>query len=217
LIAVRRARHPIAARADGFGLRRTSMSTRTLARDKAESGPADKRDGGQSARALVLVTGATGAIGSRVAKALSASYDVVGLDLNCSDASYECRGVDLTSSESIARALGDIEAAHGARIASVIHLAAYYDLRGEPNPLYDAVNVEGTRRLLRALQAFEVQQFLYASTMLVHAPTSPGVPIDESSPLAAEWAYPQSKLAAEEVVRQEHGRIPFVLLRIAGM
>ena len=34
------------------------------------------------------------------------------------------------------------------RIASVIHLAAYYDTTGEENPKYNAVTVQGTRRLL---------------------------------------------------------------------
>ena len=43
------------------------------------------------------------------------------------------------------------------RIASAIHLAAYYDLSGQPNPKYDSITVEGTRRLLRGLQkGFEV-------------------------------------------------------------
>jgi hypothetical protein len=30
-----------------------------------------------------------------------------------------------------------IRIAYGERIASVIHLAAYYDLSGEPSPLYE--------------------------------------------------------------------------------
>ena len=42
------------------------------------------------------------------------------------------------------------------------------------DPLYRAVTVEGTRRLLRNLQEFEVEQFVYSSTMLVHAPCRPG-------------------------------------------
>ncbi|WP_454754603.1 NAD-dependent epimerase/dehydratase family protein [Cupriavidus necator] len=50
-------------------------------------------------------------------------------------------------------------------------------------PQYEAVNVEGTRRLLRALQSLEVEQFIYASTMLVHAQTAPGQPINQDAPL----------------------------------
>jgi nucleoside-diphosphate-sugar epimerase len=77
--------------------------------------------------------------------------------------------------------------------------------------------VQGTRRLLQALQAFQVEQFVYASTMLVHAPSEPGVPINEDSPLQPKWPYPQSKLAAEQVVHEHRGSIPALVLRIAGV
>lgn len=70
---------------------------------------------------------------------------------------------------------------------------------------------------MRALQGFEVGQFLYPSTMLVHAPCRPGEHIDESQPLAPAWAYPKSKAAAEVVVREEGGHIPSVVLRLAGV
>jgi nucleoside-diphosphate-sugar epimerase len=79
------------------------------------------------------------------------------------------------------------------------------------------VNVEGTRRLLRALRSFEVEQFVYASTMLVHAPCKPGQRIDEQQPIGPRWEYPKSKAAAEAVVREEHGDIPYVILRLAGV
>ena len=88
---------------------------------------------------------------------------------------------------------------------------------GEENSLYTTVNVEGTRRLLRSLQSFEVEQFVYASTMLVHAPCRPGEHIDESQPIAPAWAYPKSKAAAEAVIEAEHGHIPYVILRLAGV
>ncbi len=48
------------------------------------------------------------------------------------------------------------------------------------NPLYQSVNVDGLRRLLRALQGIAVGQFLYPSTMFVHAPCRHGEHIDES-------------------------------------
>src|SRR5690606_34029338 len=106
---------------------------------------------------------------------------------------------------------------HGERIASVVHLAAYFDFSGEDSPLYQAVNVEGTRNLLRALQGLQVEQFVYASTMLVHAPGEPGEPIDEDQPIGPRWAYPESKAAAEQAVAEEHGDIPYVVLRLAGL
>ena len=179
-----------------------------------------------NARPIVLITGAAGNLGRSVAKALAGGYRIVGLDRKARDVgeggqgpadSYPIFAVDLGSDESVQSALQSFRDAHGPRIASVVHLAAYFDFTGEDNPLYQSVNVDGTRHLLRALQGFEVTQFLYPSTMLVHAPCQPGEHIDETQPLAPAWAYPKSKAAAEAVVREEHGRIPSVVLRLAGV
>lgn len=166
---------------------------------------------------LVIITGATGNLGRSVAAVLSADYRIVGLDLKAEALTFPVIKVDLASDQSVLEALAQIRARHGGRVASVIHLAAYFDFTGKEHPLYRSVNVEGTRRLLRALQDFEVEQFVYSSTMLVHAPCAPGEQIDESWPIDPRWAYPKSKALAEEVIREEHGSIPYAILRFAGV
>ncbi|HEY0884477.1 MAG TPA: NAD-dependent epimerase/dehydratase family protein [Ramlibacter sp.] len=166
---------------------------------------------------LVLITGAAGDIGSALAKALAHDYRVVGLDRPGKQSATPLIEVDLSDEDSIRQALEQLRSEHGSRIASVIHLAAYFDFTGEDNPLYEKINVAGTRALLRALQEFDVEQFLYAGTMLVHEAGAPGERIAEDRPLAPKWAYPRSKAAAEEVIRQEHGDIPVVLLHLAGV
>lgn len=165
---------------------------------------------------VVVITGYSGAIGSALAARLRPRFRVVGLDRGC-EGDDDCIEADLGSAESLSGAMASVRERFGARIASVIHLAAFFDMTGEPNPLYDKVNVQGTGRLLEALRALEVEQFVYASTMLVHAPTEPGKPIDEAWPVEPKWAYPKSKLDAENVVRARHGRVPILVLRIAGM
>lgn len=165
---------------------------------------------------VVLITGSEGRIGKAIAAELEHAYTIVGFERKCSG-NPDCIETDITSDDALANACNQLRARYGTRIASVIHLAAFYDFSGEPNPLYDEVNVKGTQRLLRALQAFEVEQFVYASTMLVHAPAQPGAPLNEDSPLEPTWPYPQSKLAAEYVVRNERGDIPILLFRIAGV
>ncbi len=170
-----------------------------------------------SDKPVVLITGAAGNIGQSLAAALSDAYTVVGLDMPGTKADFPLIDVDLTKDESVAAALARFREAHGPRIASVIHLIAFFDFSGGDNPLYQAVNVEGTRRLLRGLQKYEVEQFVYSGTMLVHAPSEPGVPIDEDQPIEPRWAYPKSKAATEDVIRAEHGRIRYVLLHLAGL
>lgn len=166
---------------------------------------------------LVVITGAAGDIGTALAGALAREYTVVGLDQAGKTASIPLIPVDLRSDESVEQAFAQLRKRFGARIAAVVHLAAYFDFTGEENPLYGEVNVEGTRRLLAALQAFEVEQLVYSGTILVHAPGAPGERIDETRPIAPKWAYPKSKAAAEAVIRERHGRIPYVLLHLAGV
>jgi nucleoside-diphosphate-sugar epimerase len=170
-----------------------------------------------TAKPVVLMTGASGFLGRALSAALAADYLVVGLDRKAADPERAAVSCDLTSDESVEEAMRQVKSRYGPRIASVVHLAGYFDFSGEPNPLYQQVNVEGTRRLLHHLQALEVEQFVYASTMLVHAPTEPGVPISETSPVEPRWVYPQSKLETERAVERAHGAIPYVLLRIAGV
>jgi nucleoside-diphosphate-sugar epimerase len=171
-----------------------------------------------SKKPLVLVTGAAGNLGRSLAAALAPDYRVVGMDMNApADAPYPIIEIDLTSDDSVQLAFRELREQHGERIASVVHLVAFFDFSGEPNPLYEAVNVQGTRRLLRALADFETEQFLYASTMLVHEPCKPGERIDENQPFGPRWEYPKSKLAAENVIRDEHGSIPYAILRLAGV
>ena len=168
-------------------------------------------------RPLVLITGAGGNLGQTLAVSLGNGYRVVGLDRKPQQTPFPILQADFATAASIELALHKLREAFGARVASVVHLVAYFDFSNADDPRYRSVNVDGTRHLLRALQAFEVEQFVYASTMLVHAPCRPGERINESQPIDPRWAYPRSKAAAEEAVRQEHGRIPYVNLRLAGV
>ncbi|MDO9101764.1 MAG: NAD-dependent epimerase/dehydratase family protein [Candidatus Nitrotoga sp.] len=168
-------------------------------------------------RPIVLITGATGNLGRSLGKALGRDYRIAGLDLKAQGTEFPVFEADFTSEPSVELAMRKFRDAFGSRIASVIHLVAYFDFTGEEKPLYETVNVDGTRHLLRALQDFEVEQFIYASTMLVHAPCRPGEHIDEQQPIEPRWAYPKSKAAAEAMVRTEHKAIPYVILRLAGV
>jgi nucleoside-diphosphate-sugar epimerase len=171
----------------------------------------------RSSKPIVLITGAAGNLGGSVAQAFRADYSVVGMDRGEGRADLPVVGVDLASDDSVELAFRKFRERHGDRIASVIHLIAFFDFSGEPSPLYQTVNVDGTRRLLRALRELEVGQFVYASTMLVHAPCKPGERIDERQPIDPRWDYPKSKAAAEAVIREEHGGIPYTILRLAGV
>ncbi len=99
----------------------------------------------------------------------------------------------------------------------MFHLAAYYDFNGKGSHLYKDLTVDGTRRMLRELQNFEVGQFIFSSSMLVYRPNRPGEKLTEESLVEPNWQYPQSKVDTEEMMQKTHGKVPVVSLRIAGV
>jgi len=173
----------------------------------------------QHPKPMVLITGAAGLIGSRLIDALAPRYDLVAFDIVTPERASPADWIkcDLTKDEAVGDALGTLRERHGDSLASVIHLAAYYDFSGEPSPLYRDLTVEGTRRLLQGLQAFKVEQFVFSSSLLVMQSVEPGDVLTENSPTRAEWEYPQSKLDTEQVIAEQHGAIPAIILRIAGV
>src|ERR671919_803115 len=108
---------------------------------------------------VILITGSSGLIGSAVAGRLGEEFQIVGFDREGPPKPshhVEQVTVDFTSDESVERGLQVLQTRHGSRLASVIHLAAFFDFSGEANPLYEQVTVRGTHRLLKGLKRFQV-------------------------------------------------------------
>lgn len=172
------------------------------------------------AKPIIIVTGSSGYIGSAVVKRLASKFRVIAFDRFTPPhppAVAECVCCDITDQSSIDAALIRVRTAYGDHIASVIHLAAYFDLSGEPNSKYEEVTIAGTSRLLKSLQSFDVDQFVFASTMLVHTPMKDGEPIDESMSLDDSLPYRKSKIKTEQLIREERGPIKAVFMRPAGI
>ena len=174
-------------------------------------------------RKIIIVTGSNGRIGQAVMRRFAGrDGDVVGFDRKApAPPPPHCVHipVEITSDESVRSGLRTIREHHGAHVASVIHLAAYYDFFGKPSSKYDEITVQGTARVLQGLREldFQVEQFIFSSTMLIHRPGSPGELLTEESPIEPTWAYPESKVRTEKVILEQRGAIPAVLLRISGV
>lgn len=178
---------------------------------------ANQKAGGT--RKSIIMTGGSGFLGTALAKSLRDEFDIFVLDIKepedeiADDVRFiDC---DLTDDSSVRGAIGTVSEESGEPVASVIHLAAYYDFSGEPSDLYDQITVKGTERLLRALQDLKVEQFVFSSTMLVHK--AKDGKITEDDPLEGNWDYPRSKIETEKVIHENRGSIPAVMLRIAGV
>lgn len=151
---------------------------------------------------LTLVTGATGFVGSAVARALLARGHRVralvragsdrgnlqGLDVSLADG-------DLTDPASLARAVSGCD--------HVMHVAADYRIWVPDPAAMLRANVDGTTALFRAAQAAGVGRMVYCSSVAALGLTKDGTPANEETPVTEEAVvgiYKKSKYRAEQAV-----------------
>lgn len=155
--------------------------------------------------ASILVTGATGFVGSAVARRLvAAGFDVrvlvrAGADMsNLDGVVVEPRQGDLTDPASLRAAV------RGCR--SVFHVAADYRLwTRKPEAMY-AVNVDGTRALLLAAAAAGVERIVYTSSVATLGINADRTPAHEDTPASLDTMighYKRSKFLAEAEVNKQ--------------
>lgn len=175
-----------------------------------------------NSKPLILITGSSGRIGSIVVNRFKDSpYQLIGLDLIPptipQPPNFTYVKLDISSDEAVHQAMQEIKERFGDQVVSFIHLAAYYNFTGGEWSKYEKITVDGTARLLKAATAFKTEQFLFSSTMLVHAPQDPPKKINEESPFVLHpWEYPKSKILTEKLICEKSSDFPVVLLRIAG-
>jgi dihydroflavonol-4-reductase len=131
----------------------------------------------------VYVSGATGFVGSHVAR-----------ELREQGADVRAARVDLLDASALERAVEGCEA--------VVHVAALYSYDA-PAEEIERVNVEGTRNLLEAARRAGVRRFLFTSTAGTCGPVPGRLATEEDEPPAWELTVPykRTKLAAEVLAR----------------
>ena len=150
---------------------------------------------------LAFVTGATGFLGSHVARVLADNGADMRLLVRSSSNPRNIEGL------SADRALGDLrdpasleKAMAGCDV--VFHVAADYRLWvRDPNEMYRS-NVEGTRAILEAARKNRVRRVVYTSSVATIGFTRNGYPANEDSPvLLADMIghYKRSKFMAEQL------------------
>lgn len=162
----------------------------------------------------ILVTGATGFLGSHVSAALVARGVAVRGLVRRTDAPLPARvepayARGLDDREGIAAALQGVE--------GVIHLAARVHQVATPSDetAFRAVNVEGTRILLQEALAMGVRDFVFTSSVKAVGERSE-TRWDETTPPAPVDPYGATKLECETLVRSlgERARVHTPILRL---
>lgn len=159
---------------------------------------------------VVLLTGATGYIGSHTWLALlAAGFDVVGVD-DFSNSSPEVlnRLQELSGVTPVferadvcdAAAMDALFRRH--RIAATVHFAAFKAVgESTQKPLeYYANNLGGLLTVCRTMQAHGVRRMVFSSSATVYGDPA-SLPITEDFPLSATNPYGQTKLMSETILR----------------
>ena len=150
----------------------------------------------------ILITGASGFVGSAVARKLvEAGYSVRALVRGASPRAH-LAGLDLEFFEGDLRDRKSVERAT-AGMRYVFHVAADYRLWArDPGEIF-ASNVEGTRNLMEAAIGRASNASIYTSSVATIALRPDGTAADETTPLREDQgigAYKRSKIAAERLV-----------------
>jgi len=165
----------------------------------------------------VLVTGATGFVGSHLTKSLvEDEIDVRAFVRPTSDVTQlESLGVeivrgDLLDPDSAARAVDGCQ--------RVYHMAAQMLADGVSRRQYFSINADGTRNIVRACSKIDLDRMVYASSAGVYGVIE-RPPVNEDSKLNLSSAYRESKWLGEQAVHQEltEKGLPAVIARLPGL
>jgi len=149
---------------------------------------------------IVLVTGATGAVGPRVVAALLESgcrvrtLSLDALHEGAWPADVDARLGDITDPAAVQTAMVGVD--------GVIHLAALLHIVTPPPELrsrYERINVGGTANVVEAARQARVGRVVFFSTIAVYGASAGGV-LTEDSPLRPDSFYAQTKVDAERIV-----------------
>src|SRR5215210_2187210 len=153
-----------------------------------------------------LVTGATGFVGSHVARALVARGDEVRATVRPTSKLGALRGLDV---ETVVADVTDRRAVRRALrgVTRVFHVAGSTNLRASADDLF-RLNVQGTRVVLEECLRAEVERVVHTSSVAAVGPAATGLPVVVVCPAYVLGAGDTSRSSTEVVRRYMLRRIP---------
>ena len=159
---------------------------------------------------IVLVTGATGFVGSHVAERLLSSGKTVRLLVRDAqrrkwlDANnFQIAVGDVTKSETLPAAL------HG--VSCVVHCAGLTKAKSRAE--YLRVNAHATREFARCAEQAGIARFVFCSSLAAAGPSASGQPLSEADMPKPISSYGVSKLEGERAVAEECRSTQWITIR----
>lgn len=164
---------------------------------------------------VILVTGATGFIGSHLVKKLCSISDVnvkilvrENSDLsNLSGLQYDKHVGDITNKKSIESIMDDVDI--------IIHAAAKVSSWGKYKA-FEVTNIHGTQNILElSSESKSLEKFIYISSIAVYGVDDSNNITEETKIKNSKWYYAETKIKAENLVRNFDKKfsIPAIILR----
>jgi dihydroflavonol-4-reductase len=167
-----------------------------------------------------LVTGATGHIGNVLVRTLLARGESVRALLMPGEDPTPIEGLPVERIEADVLDYGAVRQAFKS-VCVAYHLAGLVSIMPGVHPMLRAVNVLGTRNVLRAAQSSRVERLVYTSSIHALRRVPNGVTIDEAIPFDPDQAisdYDQSKAQASlEVLQAIEDGLPAVIACPTGV
>ncbi len=159
---------------------------------------------------MILITGASGYIGSHTALCfLEAGHEIVCIDNHVNSTGEALNRVAALSERQFPNYVMDVRDFAAVQtvlkehqVNAIVHFAglkAVGESVDEPLKYFD-VNVNGSLQLIRAAQAAHVSQFIFSSSATVYSPAQSS-PLDEHGALGPNNPYGLSKLQVEEILK----------------
>ncbi|EGJ28176.1 NAD-dependent epimerase/dehydratase family protein [Streptococcus porcinus] len=166
---------------------------------------------------LVLITGATGFLGSYlIDECLKRNYQVLAMGRNVAKGQALERE-NVTFIEGDITKVVDLEKVFAYPITKIIHAAALSTVWGEWDAFYRS-NVLGTKNILHYAQKKQVSRLVYVSSPSIYASAKDQLRVTEdAAPKQNELNnYIKSKLMSEQLFK-DYPNLPYVIIRPRGI
>ncbi len=171
----------------------------------------------------ILVTGASGFLGSALCVDLARDHTIIGLyrrpipeKLKKAAPLVQWERSDIEDRDCLDWIFRQ-NALRGRPIDYVIHFAAYVGFKKKWQDEHSDTNVIGTQNIIEAASDAGVKRILFAGSIAALDPLPGGKVLTEKTLAGGEIAYAKSKALGEKLLFENSHKIPAIVLRLGGV